>query len=146
MSSTLQDLLGRPPTIKPPGRVHRLGDDDERPSEPTKPEVTPFIAATATGDLITAKGEPTMPRGRKAKTITTNPAVTDEAPKKRRGRKPGPKAGRKRKDGAPVGAAQFVIDDRGGMEIRDGQQSIELERADVQRLMLFLDRTKGLRA
>lgn len=47
-----------------------------------------------------------------------------------------------RKDGQPVGAATFVVDDRGGMEIRDGQQTIKLERADVRRLSEFLARTR----
>lgn len=39
----------------------------------------------------------------------------------------------------PVGAATYVIDDRGGMQIADGQQTIKIEREDVRRLVSFLD-------
>lgn len=38
-----------------------------------------------------------------------------------------------------VGEATYTIDDRGGMLIADGQQTIKIERDDVRRLKLFLD-------
>lgn len=38
-----------------------------------------------------------------------------------------------------VGEASYVIDDRGRMQIADGQQVIKIERADVKRLKEFLD-------
>lgn len=37
-----------------------------------------------------------------------------------------------------VGAATFSVDDTGHLRIRDGQQVIDLERADVRRLRAFL--------
>jgi hypothetical protein len=151
-------MLSAPAVVAPRRRVSPMGPLDDSPrSDPTKPEITPFLAAGARGELITPKGEPTMPKGvypRKNKgeegSAPGQPAA--DAPK-RRGRKPGKQAKRaarpapgRRRDGLPIGAASFVIDDRGGMEIRDGQQSIQLELADVQRLTEFLERTKGIRS
>ena len=52
---------------------------------------------------------------------------------------------RKRKDGQPIGAASFVINDTGHLSILDGQQVINLEKDDVTRLAAFLERTESIR-
>jgi hypothetical protein len=152
-------MLSAPPVVAPRRRVSPMGplDDDSPRRDSTKPEITPFVAGGALGELITAKGEPTMPKGVYPRTKNGEGSSAPEQPSadapKKRGRKPGKKAkaaarpapGRRR-DGLPIGSASFVIDDRGGMEIRDGQQSIQLEASDVERLTVFLERTKGIRA
>jgi hypothetical protein len=135
-------------------RAHRIAqpEDHEPPAEQPRPSITPFVAGDAKGDLTCPRGEIPMPRGqyqrkpRAPKDATTDKPVegASRAPRKTRAIKAKP--GRRRKDGEPIGAASFVIDDRGGMEIRDGQQSVRLERADVGRLTQFLERTKGIRA
>lgn len=78
-----------PPATKAQGRVHRLEDDAE-PREHDekgnpKPQITPFLARDAKGDLITAKGSAAMPKGiykRKAKTDAgAEPTANDGARK-----------------------------------------------------------------
>jgi hypothetical protein len=151
----LGDEAPAPAQLPKASQVHRIArpEDHEPPAEPTRAAITPFVAGDAKGDLTIPRGEIAMPKGqyprkpRAAKeTIPGAPEqATSRAPRKKR--EPKAKPGRLRKsDHQPVGAASFVIDDRGGMEIRDGQQSVRLERADVGRLTLFLERTKGIRA
>lgn len=110
-----------------PTRVHSLDHGDRTP----RPVVQTFNPVPT---------EDTMPRKPKL-----DPA--SDQPKKRRGRPPGKRKHaipRKRKgDRAPIGAAGFVIDDRGGMEIRDGQQNIRLEPDDVERLGAFMKKHTG---
>lgn len=139
---TLAEHLAGTFTVAPrarPTRVHTL--EDERPTKANADVRTPEPLQPAIQPINLPMEEP-MPRGRKAAAPDT-PAANDAPKPKKRGPKPGTK--RTRADGQPVGAASFVIDDRGGMEIRDGQQSVRLERADVTRLTTFLDRTKGIR-
>ncbi len=65
--------------------------------------------------------------------------------KPRKGKKAARKPAARPADRQP-GDARFVVDDRGGMSIQDGQQEIKLERRDVERLAQFLERTKSIRA
>ena len=85
-----------------------------------------------------------MPRGqyeRKPRTDAEPPAPGAAKALKRKHAKKANGA----KPGKPVGAATFVVNDRGAMQIMDGQQVINLERDDVKRLELFLANSKGLR-
>lgn len=93
-----------------------------------------------------------MPRGvyeRKAKTTEGAPGegqADTTKPRKRKAKKTN--GVRARAIGRPAkheGQASFVIDDRGSMQIRDGQQQIQLERNDVMRLTVFLERTAAIR-
>lgn len=90
-----------------------------------------------------------MPKGVYKRTPKDEPEAADTASstKPRRAAKAKRAKHAKKLNGhaKPVGAATFVVDDRGAMHIRDGQQTIQLERADVQRLVVFLDRTKLIR-
>jgi hypothetical protein len=80
------------PKPKPHGGrvVKHLHDDEEEATDPTKPQVIPFVAGDAKGNLITAKGE-AMPKGqyvRKPK-AAANDAETPAAPKRKGGRPKG---------------------------------------------------------
>lgn len=126
-----------------PSRVHLI--DDERETKASTGARTLRVQSQPPAPAPIIKpfdptGEEAMPRKKKAAPEAA--AAPAESVKKRRGPKPGYK---RKADGQPIGAASFVIDDRGGMEIRDGQQAVRLERADVQRLDAFMEQTKAIR-
>lgn len=131
--SLADDLAGVRP-IQPPAnaqrRVHRMEDDPEEDvPNPTRPHIVPFVAGDGKGDLVTAK-ESLMPRRRKD--AGEAPAPTKAKRKYTRRKLPGA-APRK-----VAGAARFYKNEHGGLEIRDGQQVIQLEPADVKSLVAFL--------
>lgn len=122
-------------------RVSQLGPDDTDQPGPAKAAGAPGAESTA----APTNKEEAMPKGvypRKPKAETEKPVETAPKGKKKRAAK-GPKT--RRADNQPHGAATFSIDDRGGMQIRDGQQTIQLERADVKRLGDFLKQTAAIR-
>lgn len=146
---TLADhLAGRakPARRAAPSRVHRLDDGEKHPlaaRSPFSKPVAPTLPTTIT-DQEEAMPKGVYPRKPNGQEAPSEPAANGSKPARKR-RAKAPRAPR-RKDGQPIGAASFVVDDAGGMEIRDGQQVVRLERQDVTRLTLFLDRTKGIRA
>jgi hypothetical protein len=82
-------LLALPklPPTKARGRVHRLDDEPEEPAEVcekgrAKPEILPFVAVGAKGELLTTKGE-AMPKGvydRSKSKPRTDESANDAAP------------------------------------------------------------------
>lgn len=134
-------LMGAHVSVPLSGRARKVIDGRE---------IVASLAAAAPPTL----SETPMPRGVYDRSKKKPAPAASEAPakpaRKKRKAKPGKpgKPAAKPKPAAPrrvVGAARFVVDDRGGMSIEDGQQVIKLERDDVKRLTLFLDRTKAIR-
>lgn len=139
------DPLGPRPKIMAAGRVVRnLTDDDEDGEEDgTRPEVHPFVAADANGDLIVSRRKK-MPKGvydRKPKTET---AAEAPAKPKKRGRKPRtalvvPKVA----GAAPNGSGRFdvALDLRAGaVTINAMAGSLTLAPDEVLALFAFLGR------
>lgn len=156
MSSTLPDWLATQPKPKAvTGRVHRLGGDDAAPADPTKPEVTPFVAGDAKGDLITAKGGNEMPKGiypRKSRAGEeapgAQPTSAAAAPeKKRRARKvAAPKAIRRlpdRKPRVPRSEERFWISDGGSVKVNLPGCQGTLTAAEATSLVAFYGRQKA---
>lgn len=138
-------------------RVHRIAGDDEdqdlkladalpprpvsfatvapviQPSAPPSGDPMPrglYERKPKSGGAGEAQGEGTKPVTRKKRAAKkTNGSTAKAAPARRRA----------------VGEASFSVSDAGAMLIRDGQQEIQLERADVQRLAKFLENTKAIR-
>lgn len=148
---TLEEALGvKAPTMRGESRVVRNLDADGPPSPSHLPKLMHRVHRIARPEedaALKPKGE-AMPKGvyprkpRKGKSMTSeqsSSAATTTKPKRKAPVLPA-KGARK-----PVGAATFVVNDRGAMEIRDGQQVINLERDDVKRLEAFLTHSKGLR-
>lgn len=128
---------------RPPARTHLIAkpgeDDDLQPRDVQPPVGFPPVQRAV---QPSTEGE-TMPKGvyeRKKRGEGGKAGQVATSGGNRRG----PKAGKPGKV-RPAGAATFIVDDCGRMEIRDGQQSIQLEADDVKRLTAFLDRTKSIR-
>lgn len=147
MSSLLAALQALP-VEKPSGgrRVSLLTDDDEPQQNDGHTPTTPFLAGTATGDVIVSrrKREPKMPKGiyeRKPKD-----AANDAAPEvKKRGRKPRtlavvPKVA-KPNGAAPGGRFDVSVDLRvGAVTINAQSGSLTLAPDEVLALFAFMAR------
>lgn len=155
---TLGDALaGAKPEIatRGPSRVHRIADDPE-PEEPRDergqpvPAITPFIAGGARGELLTAKGDKTMPKGiykRKPRAAVEAEAAAAPSAEKPASRKRAKKTDEEGRRPPPGAVASFVVDDAGRVSIVPAAGArIDLSIPDTKRLAAFLERTKRFRS
>jgi hypothetical protein len=134
-----------PPTTKAQGRVHRIRDDDEAPQQTcanghTLPDTIPFIAADATGQLITAKGS-AMPKGVYDRTKKDESANDAAPPQKRTYRKKAALVVAKPKTNGAHAVAAFgaSLDLRSGaVTINAASGSLSLAPDEVLALLGFL--------
>lgn len=119
-------------------RVHRMGDDEVRPADPTKPLVTPFVAADAMGDLIHSKGEKPMPKGvYPRKPRGESAAESNPAPKKKA--RKGATPGRRKLPGSSRSAGpRFWLCEDGSVQVDLPKCSGELAPNEASALVAFI--------
>jgi len=132
--------IGLPPKSKPAGRVVRpLADDDEPvAADPTKPEIRPFLAGDAKGDLQVTKEGYKMPRGvyeRKPRGEAAEPGTEKKARKR--------KVPRRAKPLAKSNGPRFWLGEDGSVQLELPKCKGELTSSEAKALVEFIRGRKG---